>query len=184
MAQACIFSQGMLGKAPEEDDPNMADLKPVCNQELSSLLSDELGPCLMIFLWSSTKCSQFKCKGVIQWEVEFDCRGQITKNTASGHETQYVIEVAEMKKSVNDSNRNKQLVLRLSLLQNTLKVALGASNLVLKGYIFFRYGAVQSSYRLVLLEILEKDNLYPILLIKMRVKRGEKLVLDHSQRMT
>ncbi len=60
-------------------------------------------------------------------------------------------------------------------------MALGALNFVLKGYISFRYGAVQSNYRQVLLE---KDDLYQIQLIKIYAKRGKELVLDDFQRMT
>ena len=92
------------------------------------------------------------------------------KNFVRDHENQYVIEVAEIKRNVKEADGDRQLVLRLRLLQSTLKVALGASNFVLKGYRLFRNGAVQAQHREVLLE---QDDPYPIQLIKMRVKRGQ-----------
>mmetsp|Transcript_39268 Transcript_39268/g.82233 ORF Transcript_39268/g.82233 Transcript_39268/m.82233 type:complete len:237 (-) Transcript_39268:190-900(-) len=169
----CIFKKG-----PEEEvDANRVDSKSVSDQELASLLSDPSGPGLMIFLWSSTRCSRSDGYGQIQSMVEFDCRGRITKNVIRDHETQYVIEVAEMKRNVKETDGNGQLVLRLRLLQNTLKVALGASNFVLKWYKLFRNGAVQPQYRQV---FLEKNDPNPIQLIKMRVKRGEQLLTTLS----
>ena len=169
----CIFKKGQAVLPLLEGakvDLTMEDSNSASNQELSSLLSDPLGPGLMIFLWSSAKGSRFQGHGVIQSEIEFDCRGRIAKNLVRDHENQYVIEVAEIKRNVKEADGDRQLVLRLRLLPSTLKVALGASNFVLKGYRLFRNGAVQAQHREALLE---PDDPYPIQLIKMRVKRGQ-----------
>ena len=147
------------------------------NRGISSVLSDPSGPGLMIFLWSSMRGN-----GETEWfqtVVEFDCRGRITKNVLASNREQYVVEAAEIKRSAEESSGNGQLVLRLRLLENTLKVALGAYNIMLKGYKFFRRGTVKAQFRQTLIQSNGMGS--PIQLVKMRVRRGEAVVLDDTQ---